>query len=120
MKVERIEVKRCFVASEKGKRLRGKGMDAFESGFKEIEREVSGISESSLNNEISPDSPRRLHDYNRLTWYFEECSVDDLGVWPKAGLSIRPKTKMEMEWLSNKFGRRQCKYCSLVFLLFVV
>ena len=35
------------MVSEKGKRLRGKGMDAFESGFKEIEREVSGIYESS-------------------------------------------------------------------------
>jgi hypothetical protein len=85
MKVERIEVKRCFVASEKGKRLRGKGTEAFKLGFKEIEREVLGMSESSISNQISPDWPCRLHDYDRLTWYFEECSVDDLGVWPEAG-----------------------------------
>ena len=85
MKVERIEVKRCFVASEKGKRLRSKGTDVFESGFREIERQVSSMSESSLNNEVSPDWPRRLQDYDRLVWYFEECSVDDLGIWPEAG-----------------------------------
>jgi len=86
MKVERVEVKRCFVASEKGKeKLRGKTGVAFQMALAEIEKEVESMSEPELNTMISPDWPPRLKKYNELTWYFEQCSIDDIGVWYGSG-----------------------------------
>jgi len=80
MLVERIEVKRCFVVSEKGKeKLRKKQGTAFQEELAEIVKEVQGMSEPELDKSISW-SPRR-EKYNKLTWHYELCSIDDLGVW---------------------------------------
>jgi hypothetical protein len=83
-KVERIEVKKCFVANEKmKKRLQDKSEIAFQTILAEIEKEVLVMSESELDGMIAwlP----RLSKYNELVWYFEECSINDLGVWYPAG-----------------------------------
>lgn len=84
VRVERIEVKRCFIASEKGReKLQGKTGVAFQTILAEIENEVLGMSESELDRMITWHP--RLNKYNELVWYFEECSIDDLGVWDRAG-----------------------------------
>jgi hypothetical protein len=85
MRVDRIEVKRCFVASNKAKELRGKDKAAFLAGLAGIEREVRSMTEFDLDKSISPNWPPRLKKYNELVWYFEECSIDDLGAWYGAG-----------------------------------
>jgi len=84
MKVDRVDVKRCFVASEKGKEsLKGKMGVAFQTILTEIEKDVLRMSESVLDSKITWTP--RLDKYNELVWYFEECSIDDLGVWYGAG-----------------------------------
>jgi hypothetical protein len=84
MKVERIEVKRCFVVGEEAK-VALKGMDAaaFQKGLAQIEQRVASMTEEQLNGMVhwAP----RLAKYNELVWHFEECSIDDVGVWPAAG-----------------------------------
>jgi hypothetical protein len=85
MKVGRTEVKICFVASNKAKKLRGKKKSAFLAGLAEVEEEVKSMSENDLDMIISADWSPRLKKYNELVWYFEQCSIDDLGVWYGAG-----------------------------------
>lgn len=83
-RIERVEVKRCFVAGEKGKeRLQGKTGNAFQTILAEIEKEVLDMSEFELDCAIT--WPPRLRKYNELVWHFEECSIDDIGVWYGAG-----------------------------------
>jgi hypothetical protein len=84
MRVERIEVKRCFVISEKAKvALKGMDVAAFQNGLAQIERGVLSMTEKQLNGLIN--WAPRLAKYNELVWHFEECSIDDIGVWPRAG-----------------------------------
>jgi len=84
MRVQRIEVKKCFVVSEEGKeRLRNKEGCAFQEELDKLVKEVQGRSEKELNQSIT--WPQRLDKYDELTWYFEECSIDDVGVWYPAG-----------------------------------
>jgi hypothetical protein len=86
MEVERVEVKRSFVASERAKtQLQNMTGTAFETGFMKIKDEICKLLESDLNKLITRNWPTRLNDYNRLAWYFEDCSIDDLGVWYGAG-----------------------------------
>lgn len=79
IKVDRIEVKRCFVASEKVKKLLEKSEVDLQTILGEVKNEVLKMSEPELEREITwlP----RLETYNRLVWYFEKCSIDGLGVW---------------------------------------
>jgi hypothetical protein len=80
MKVERTEVKKCFVASEIGKDgLRGKERVEFKNALDKIRNEVQAMNEGKLDRLIK--DPRRLRDYDRLLWTFEECSIDHVGVW---------------------------------------
>jgi hypothetical protein len=79
-KVNRIEVKRCFAISEKGKvRLRKKQGKNFQEELIKLANEVQNMPEIELDELINWD-PRR-QAYDKLTWYFEDCSIDDLGVW---------------------------------------
>lgn len=83
-RIERIEVKRCFVANEKiKKQLQEKSEIAFQAILAEVGKEVLLMSESELDRLIT--WYLRLTKYNELGWYFEECSIDDLGVWYPAG-----------------------------------
>jgi hypothetical protein len=79
IKVDRIEVKRCFVASEKVKNLLEKNEVDLQTILGEVKNEVLKMSEPELEREITwlP----RLETYNKLVWYLEKCSIDDLGVW---------------------------------------
>jgi len=81
VKVERIEVKRCLVASDEGKSLGGLVEQTFQNGFTEIEKEVLKLTEMELDNRIN----WRAREYDKLVWAIEERSIDDLGVWPEAG-----------------------------------
>jgi hypothetical protein len=79
MRVERIDAKRCFVASNKAKKWCGRKKTEFLEGLAEIEKELQSLSKFDLDKMISPDWPSRLK-YDELVWYFKQCSIDDLGV----------------------------------------
>jgi hypothetical protein len=81
-KVDRIEVKRCFVASEKVKELLEKSEVDLQTMLSEAQNEVLKMSESELERKITW-SPR-LKTYNEHIWFLEKCSIDDLGVWYEA------------------------------------
>jgi len=66
MRDERIEVKRCFVVSEKAKELRNLDGRAFQMRLIEIEKIYREKAESELDKLISPDWPPRLKKYNEL------------------------------------------------------
>ena len=83
-KVEPIEVKRCFVASDMGKSLANKSREDYIQGTEEIIQKVLGMTEENLNKQISSRDPKRLGLYNKLTWYYGRVSIDDMGVWDEA------------------------------------
>jgi hypothetical protein len=78
-KVDRIEVKRCFVASERVKKLLEKSEVDLQTILDEAKNEASKMSEPELESRIT--DPTRLETYNRHVWHSEKCSIDDLGVW---------------------------------------
>jgi len=75
-KVNRIEVKRCFVASEKVKKLLNENDIDLQTILNDVKNGVQKMSESELEHEIT--WPPRLETYNSLSWYFQKCSIDDL------------------------------------------
>lgn len=78
-KIDRIEVKRCFVASEIVKGLLEKGEANLQTILDEAKNDVLKMSEPELDCKITWHP--RLETYNRNIWYLEKCSIDDLGVW---------------------------------------
>ncbi len=80
--VERIEVKRCFLLSNKGKELfRYSQKDVFLKKLDDLEKDVLVLDDQGIDREISLDSPERLEVYNELDWHHGKCPIDDMGVW---------------------------------------
>ena len=81
LQVDRIEVKRCFVLSERAKKLAHKQRDEFLKDLDTIEKTIIALKENELDNEIRRICPPRLTKYNELVWYYGMCSIDEMGVW---------------------------------------
>ena len=79
--VDRIEVKRCFVLSERARKLANKQGNEFVKGLDTIEKIIVSLKENELDDEIRRIWPPRLNKYNELVWYYGKCSIDDMGVW---------------------------------------
>lgn len=81
-----LDVKRCVVVSELTKqKLKDKvGLD-FQNGLAKIVKKTKNLTENELDNQAGSDWHTRLEEYNRLRWQYTECSIDDIGVWDRAG-----------------------------------
>jgi len=92
-KVERIEVKRCFVISQyirhydKGKKryIPELSPEEFQKRLNQAKKIVLDFSETELDELIAGEYKKRLKAYNACDWYRGNVFSDEVGVWKKAG-----------------------------------
>jgi len=92
-KVDPIDVKRCFVASQyiRKKDLGNKrylpklSRQEFLKKLNTSKVYVSKLTERNLDKEIADEYKKRLGVYNKLDWYVAEVLTNEVGVWKKAG-----------------------------------
>lgn len=101
--VDRLEVKRCFVISNKAKPGHFLTRRQFLMQLAQTKKEVLKFTERELDDRI--DNPRRLYEYNKLKWYLASVSPKEIGVWRNAGGLPLIWTKKNLEETSKKVFR---------------
>ena len=93
-KVRSIEVKRCFVLSQRftSKQMKKKGIKGYKPSEETIKRNLSKtqkkvcqLSERSLNRIIRTEYKKRAKLYDDLEWYLGEITPSEAKVWKGAG-----------------------------------
>lgn len=95
-KVKTIEVKRCFVFSQRftSKNMRKESVkkeiikpskEALLKNLNPVKKKVLKLKESSLDRVIADEYKKRLWAYNQLDWYIGIVNLDEVGIWRKAG-----------------------------------
>ncbi len=90
-----IEVKRTFVIADgitdrkklgnNQKFLKDISEKEFHTRLAITKKKVLQLAEKNLDTLISPTYPKRIRAYNNSHWYIAKMSVDELGVWRRAG-----------------------------------
>jgi hypothetical protein len=83
-RVSRLEVKRCFVISDKAKPEQLLTKNQFLTNLDRVKKEVIAFSEGELDQFIAKD-PVRLRAYDKLKWYLATVSPKEIGIWREAG-----------------------------------
>lgn len=79
-----LEVKRCFVISDKAKPERSLTKKEFLTRLIKVKKEVLAFAERELDSFIAKD-PERLWIYNKVKWSLATVSTNEIAVWPRAG-----------------------------------
>ncbi|OGF63998.1 hypothetical protein A2661_01040 [Candidatus Giovannonibacteria bacterium RIFCSPHIGHO2_01_FULL_45_24] len=95
-KVKTIEVKRCFVFSQRftSKNMRKESVkkkiikpskEALLNNLDKVKKQVLKLKESSLDNVIADEYKKRLWAYNQLDWYIGIVDLTEVGIWRRTG-----------------------------------
>lgn len=93
-KVAVIEIKRCFVLSQRftSKKMRKKGIkehkpdkDTIIHNLSKTKRMIMIQKENSLDKIIKNEYEKRLKIYDQLDWYFGEVDISEVKVWNGTG-----------------------------------
>ena len=92
-KIRPVEVKRAFVISQKIRFSRGKdkkylpklSRDQFLKKLRQAKVAVKKLSEKELDKIIAKKHHKRARAYNNAEWYRARVSVEEVGVWRRAG-----------------------------------
>ena len=90
--IKTIEVKRCFVVSQLIRLDRGKkrylgllSPEEFQKKLKIAKIKALKFSEKKLDKIIFDEWKKRLKAYDNADWYIGKVSINEVGVWKKAG-----------------------------------
>lgn len=120
-KVDRIEVKRAFVLSQRftSKRMRTKSVrknmiapseESLAKYLASEKKKVLNMSEKALDKIIADEYKKRLNAYNELEWFIGDVSTDDVKVWRGAGGLYNAWTeKCALSAISNKLKEELLK-----------
>lgn len=90
-KVDRIEVKRCFVASQRGRGGPDKRhvpdftKEEFVRMWSRTRKYIKKLSGKQLDRIITKEYERRLKAYDDAEWYLGIIPIAEVGVWNRAG-----------------------------------
>jgi len=86
LSVSILEVKRCFVLSDKVKGCAGRDQSRFRHCVDEQKVLVGQMSEQQLDHDLPAVGPRsRVDDYNQRSWIHDTVSVDATQIFAGAG-----------------------------------
>ncbi len=124
-KVKRIEVKRCFVFSQRftSKKMRKAEVknyitkptkETFSRNLTANKKEVLKLKEVKLDKIIFAEYPKRLKAYDSVEWYIGYVDADEIGLWKEAGglpkSWTRGSLKGSADKLSNEIRKNNSKY----------
>lgn len=91
-KVNVLEIKRCFVISQLIRKQKSKKrylgiltQEEFLKKLKNAKEKGLNYREKKLDKIISDEFKKRLKAYNSCDWYLGEVTINELGVWKRAG-----------------------------------
>jgi len=95
-KVKTIEVKRCFIFSQRftSKNMRKESIkkerikpskEALLKNLTKVKEKVLKLKESSLDMVIVDEYKKRLQAYDKLDWYIGTVDLTEVGIWRRAG-----------------------------------
>ena len=119
-KVPAIEVKRCFVLSQRftSKKIRNKTIlrdkqrvssDSFAADLREQKKKVLALSEKSLDKIIKSEYNLRYKMYNDLAWYIGEVSANEVCLWRWAGGLYRSWTERKTLYQTAQLFHKEFK-----------
>ncbi len=112
-RVDRIEVKRSFVAAqyfrqlgrENTRYLKELTREEFLDYLQQSKEYVSHLSEDELDKFIRDEYPKRLKAYNAADWYVGIIHPDEVGVWKGAGGLPKEWTYGSLEETASKINQ---------------
>lgn len=115
-KVTSLEVKRCFVFSNRftSKKMRKDLLkkniikpekETFSKNIKTVKKEILGMEESALDLIISTEYPKRLKIYNNIQWHVGYVDLSEVGLWYGAGGAPETWTKGTLQDSANIISR---------------
>ncbi len=103
-KVDTIEAKRAFIIPQEINSHRtdhrfikkiSKGV--FDTRLKNAKEKILKLKESELDKILYKNSKKRFEAYNMSDWYICEVSIDEVGVWTRAG-------GLPLRWTNDNLG----------------
>lgn len=115
-KVKTIEVKRCFVLSQRftSKNIRRQILKKeiirpikgkFKNDLKSAKSSVSMLSENKLDCIISIEDKKRLAAYNNVQWYIGYVDSSEVGLWRGAGKISEGWTRGSLKETAKIFAK---------------